>query len=145
MFVTTPAKCHHKLQCVVIYAMLLSMLLSTLCYYLCCYLCYAASAEPVPQSTFISLRQLQEKCREQQVPLYTVYIDLTKAFDLVSRSGLFQLLDKIGCPPNLLSMITAFHSNMKSTVLYDGAVSNAFPINSGIKQGCVIAFRTSEY
>ena len=46
-----------------------------------------------------SIRQLQEKCREQQMPLYIAFIDLTKAFDLVSRQGLFQLLKKIGCPP----------------------------------------------
>ena len=41
-----------------------------------------------------SLRQLQEKCREQRKPLYMAFIDLTKAFDLVSRNGLFQILDK---------------------------------------------------
>ncbi|GAA6072584.1 RNA-directed DNA polymerase from mobile element jockey-like [Tachysurus ichikawai] len=43
-----------------------------------------------------SLRQLQEKFREQQMPLYIAFIDLTKAFDLVSRSGLFRLLQKVG-------------------------------------------------
>ena len=51
-------------------------------------------------STFdmlFSLRQLQKKCHEQQVPLYSAFIDLTKAFELVSRSGLFQLLEKIRC------------------------------------------------
>ena len=37
-----------------------------------------------------SLRQLQEKCREQQQPLYIAFVDLTKAFDLVSRDGLFK-------------------------------------------------------
>ena len=47
-----------------------------------------------------SLRQLQEKCREQRQPLYLAFIDLTKAFDLVSRSGLFTLLQRIGCPPS---------------------------------------------
>jgi len=45
-----------------------------------------------------SLGQLQEKCREQRRPLYLAFIDLTKAFDLVSRSGLFALLQRIGCP-----------------------------------------------
>ena len=39
-----------------------------------------------------SLRQLQEKCREQEKPLYVAFIDLTKAFDLVSRDGLFKIL-----------------------------------------------------
>ena len=32
-------------------------------------------------------RQIQEKCVEQQMPLYIAFIDLTKAFDLVSRTG----------------------------------------------------------
>ncbi|XP_050707118.1 uncharacterized protein LOC126992423 [Eriocheir sinensis] len=42
-----------------------------------------------------SLRQLQEKCREQRQPLFIAFIDLTKAFDLVSRDGLFKILPKI--------------------------------------------------
>ena len=32
-----------------------------------------------------SVRQLQEKCREQRRPLFIAFIDLTKAFYLVSR------------------------------------------------------------
>ena len=44
-------------------------------------------------------RQVQEKCREQNLDLYMVFLDLTKAFDSVSREGLSKLLLKIGCPP----------------------------------------------
>ena len=33
-------------------------------------------------------RQLQEKCKEQNVDLYMTFVDLTKAFDTVSRKGL---------------------------------------------------------
>ena len=73
-----------------------------------------------------SLRQLQEKCREQGKPLYVAFIDLTKAFDLVSRDGLFVIQAKIGCPPTLLSIVKSFHDNMKGTVLYDGATSDLF-------------------
>eukprot|EP00745_Piridium_sociabile_P017961 TRINITY_DN26814_c0_g1_i11.p1 TRINITY_DN26814_c0_g1~~TRINITY_DN26814_c0_g1_i11.p1 ORF type:complete len:515 (+),score=121.07 TRINITY_DN26814_c0_g1_i11:351-1895(+) len=86
-----------------------------------------------------SLRQLQEKCREQHKPLFLAFIDLTKAFDMVSRDGLFKILEKIGCPPKLLSMIRSFHEDMKGTVQYDGATSDAFNIRSGVKQGCVLA------
>ena len=71
-----------------------------------------------------SLRQLQEKCREQGKPLYVAFIDLTKAFDLVSRDGLFKILAKIGCPPSLLSIVKSFHDNMKGTVLYGGALQH---------------------
>ena len=34
------------------------------------------------------LRQIQEKCREQNMSLYSAFVDLTKAFDTVSRDGL---------------------------------------------------------
>ena len=44
-----------------------------------------------------SVRQLQEKCREQRRPLCIGFIDLTKAFDFVSRRGLFKRLEEIGC------------------------------------------------
>ncbi|XP_038066715.1 uncharacterized protein LOC119736778 [Patiria miniata] len=86
-----------------------------------------------------SLRQLQERCREQRQPLYIAFIDLTKAFDLVSRDGLFRILAKIGCPPKLLSVIQAFHTDMKGVVQFDGASSKAFSICNGVKQGCVLA------
>ena len=86
-----------------------------------------------------SLRQLQEKCREQHMPLYIAFIDLTKAFDLVSRDGLFKVLPKIGCPPKLQSMITSFHTDTKGTVQFNGSSSEPFEIRSGVKQGCVLA------
>ena len=86
-----------------------------------------------------SLRQLQEKCREQQQPLFLAFVHLTKTFDLVSRSGLFKIIQNIGCPPKLLAIITSFRQDMQSTVFFDGTTSNAFPVSSGVKQGCVLA------
>ena len=86
-----------------------------------------------------SLRQLQEKCREQKQPLHMAFVDLTKAFDTVSRSGLYMVLHKIGCPPTLLKLVRSFHEGMKATVQFDGSTSNSFEINSGVKQGCVMA------
>lgn len=86
-----------------------------------------------------SLRQLQEKCREQHQPLYIAFIDLTKAFDLVSRDGLFKILPLIGCPPKLLNIVKSFHDGMLSTVQYDGETSEEFEVKSGVKQGCVLA------
>ena len=86
-----------------------------------------------------SVRQMQEKCREQNVPLYMVFIDLTKAFDLVSRNGLFKILELIGCPPKLHDFVKNFHNNMKGVVEFDGSTSEPFNITSGVKQGCVLA------
>ena len=62
-------------------------------------------AERSTVNMVFSIRQLHEKCREQQMPLYIAFIDLTKAFDLLSIGGLFMVLPKIGWPPKLQSMI----------------------------------------
>ena len=85
-----------------------------------------------------SLRQLQEKCREQNQLLYLAFIDLTKAFDLVSEDGLIKMLPIIDCPPRLLSLIRSFHGGRLITVQFVGDISSAFGVNSGGKQGCVL-------
>ena len=36
----------------------------------------------------LTARQLQDKCQEQKVDLFMTFVDLTKAFDTVSRDGL---------------------------------------------------------
>ena len=48
----------------------------------------------------IVLRQIQEKCREQNIGLYAAFVDLTKAFDTVSRDGLWKMLAQLGFPQN---------------------------------------------
>ena len=95
-------------------------------------------AERSTVDMIFSLRQLQEKCREQQKPLYIAFVDLKKAFDLVSREGLFNILLKIGCPPRLHSMVRSFHDDMRATIQYEGSMSEPLDIKSGVKQGCVL-------
>ncbi|KAA3670761.1 uncharacterized protein DEA37_0015017 [Paragonimus westermani] len=43
-------------------------------------------------------RQLQEKCRERNQPLYALSVDFTKAFESVSLVVLWTVLGKFGCP-----------------------------------------------
>ena len=90
-------------------------------------------AERSTVDMIFSLRQLQEKCREQHMPLYVAFIEL-------------KILPKVGCPPKLQSLIESFHSNMKGTVQFNSSFSEPFDIRNGVKQGCVLAptlFRSS--
>ena len=82
-------------------------------------------------------RQLQEKCQEQNVDLYMTLVDLTKAFDTVSRDGLWKTMAKFGCPPRL-AMVRQFHDGMQARVQNDGEFSEPFEVN-GVKQGSVMA------
>ncbi|GFO35998.1 endonuclease-reverse transcriptase [Plakobranchus ocellatus] len=85
------------------------------------------------------LRQLQEKCREQNKGLYATFVDLTKAIDTVSRTGLWLILERLGCPPKFLQMVIQLHENQCGQVRINGDLSEPFSISNGVKQGCVLA------
>ena len=86
-----------------------------------------------------SLRQIQEKCTEQNMELYAVFIDFTKAFDTVSRDGLWSVLKKFGCTGKVVNMIKALHEGMQAKVVQGKDTSNEFAVANGVKQGCVLA------
>ena len=68
-----------------------------------------------------------------------LFVDLAKAFDTVSRSGLWSILAKLGCPPNFIRMACLFHDGMMARVINNGVMSEPFPVTNGVKQVCVLA------
>ena len=84
-------------------------------------------------------RQLQEKSVEQHQDLYMTFVDLTKAFDTVSREGLWKIMSKFGCPDKFVHIVRQLHDGMTARVLDDGGASDPFPVTNGVKQGCVLA------
>ncbi|KAK2177080.1 hypothetical protein NP493_619g02035 [Ridgeia piscesae] len=72
------------------------------------------------------LRQLQEKCIEQDRPLYMVFVNLSKAFDAVWRTGLWQVLRKYGCPKKFTTMFEALHTGMMANVSVAGSSTSSY-------------------
>ena len=85
------------------------------------------------------LRQIQEKCREQNKGLYITFVDLTKAFDTVNRKALWQVMKRLGCPSKFLTMIMELHEGQMGQVRLGNDLSQPFSICYGVKQGCVLA------
>nr|VZI41161.1 unnamed protein product [Spirometra erinaceieuropaei] len=82
-------------------------------------------------------RHLQEKCQEMRTHLYSTFLDLTKAFDTVNREGLWKIMQKFGCPERFTQMVRQLHDGMMARVTDNGAVSEAFAVTNGVKQGGV--------
>ena len=61
-------------------------------------------------------RQLQEKYQEQNIDLYMTFVDLTKAFDAVSRDGLWKIMAKFGCPSSFMTACRHAFRTMESTL-----------------------------
>ena len=67
------------------------------------------------------------------------FVDLTKAFDTVSRDGLWKIMAKFGCSLRFIAMVRQFHDDMQARVQNDGEFSEPFEVTNGVKQGCVMA------
>uniref|UniRef100_H3ASM9 Reverse transcriptase domain-containing protein n=1 Tax=Latimeria chalumnae TaxID=7897 RepID=H3ASM9_LATCH len=63
----------------------------------------------------------------------------TTVFDTVSRNDIYKILSKIGCPQKVLSLFKEFHEEMKAIIQYENETSSEFSIDTGMKQGCVLA------
>ena len=70
---------------------------------------------------------------------YMTFVDLTKAFDTVSREGLWKIIAKFGCPAKFIAIVRQFHDGMFARIQNDGEFSDPFPVTNGVKQGCVLA------
>ncbi len=57
----------------------------------------------------------------------------------MSHSGLFHVLQRLGCPATLLAILQGFHNGKRATIQFNGARSNEFDVCCGVKQGCVLA------
>ena len=80
----------------------------------------------------------KEKCQQQNKGLYFTFVGLTKALDSVSRTGLWPIRKRLGCPTNFPQMVNQMYRNQHIQIRLNGCPSKPFPITNGVKQGCVV-------
>ena len=86
------------------------------------------------------VRRIQEIGWKAGVSLFMCFIDLQKAYDTVDRTLLWQVLTRIGVPPQMIAVIRKFHNGRRACVRPDGGVcSDWFKVEQGLRQGCVLS------
>jgi hypothetical protein len=79
----------------------------------------------------LALRLSQEWCREKRMPLWMCFVDLVKAYDKVSRAGLYAILEKLGYPPQLVRLIENIHDGQRARVVQGGDLSDESQLRTG--------------
>jgi len=69
-----------------------------------------------------NLRQIQEKCTEQNMTLYAVFGDFSKAFDTVLREGLWCVLRTFGLTEKVINLLKALHDGMRAQVAQGNSI-----------------------
>lgn len=86
-----------------------------------------------------ALRNIIEQCLEWNTPLYINFVDFRKAFDSVHRHTLWKILQSYGIPSKIISIIKTFYEHFKCSVIMGNHLSEWFPVQSGVRQGCIIS------
>ena len=66
-------------------------------------------------------------------------MDLEKAYDTIDRHGMWQMLRVYGVGGKLLKTMQSFHVESRACVRVRNDVSGWFPVNVGLRQGCVMS------
>ena len=86
------------------------------------------------------VRRLQEIGRKAGMSLFMCFIDVQKAYDTVDRTLLWQVLTRIGVPPQMIAVIQQLHDGRRACVRPDdGVCSDWFEMEQGLRQGCVLS------
>ena len=86
------------------------------------------------------VRRLQKVGRNAGVSLHMCFIHLQKAYDTVDRTLLWQVLTRIGVPPQMIAVIRQFPDGMSACVRPDdGVCLDWFEVKQGLRQGCVLS------
>ena len=63
-------------------------------------------------------------------------LDFSKAFDTISKDFLIEVFNKFGFGEMFTRWISTLTNDTESSIQYSGWLSEFFPVNSGIRQGC---------
>ena len=63
---------------------------------------------------------------------------LSKAFDRVWHTGLFQKPKSYGISGQIFGLVSSFLSNRQLQVVLDGKSSQEYPVNAGVPQGSIL-------
>ena len=84
-------------------------------------------------------RQVVERAAEYRSPVLMCFVDLTKAYDSVDRSALVAVLRSYGVPHQLVDIIQGLYCGTWCRVRTADGMSEAFEVQSGVRQGCVLS------
>jgi hypothetical protein len=78
---------------------------------------------------------IQNGLQSKKGRVYALFVDLSKAFDLVSHSKLWTKLSNVGLSPKFIGMIKSVYKNASANVVTNEGTSYSFPLKKGVLQG----------
>ncbi|KAI8433901.1 hypothetical protein MSG28_015827 [Choristoneura fumiferana] len=85
------------------------------------------------------VRQIIEKAKEFNRPVYICFVDFQKAFDSVRWPRMWKTLLDMGVPQHLVHVLRTLYENNTASVRMDNVSSQRFCPTAGVRQGCILS------
>ncbi|XP_037872901.1 LINE-1 retrotransposable element ORF2 protein [Bombyx mori] len=87
----------------------------------------------------LNIRQLIEKAREFNVPMALCFIDYAKAFDCINWKKMFDVMQEMGIPDHLVSLVQTLYMDGITRVRMNNEFFHPFKPERGVRQGCILS------
>lgn len=92
-----------------------------------------------PTNAALLLSEAIAEAKDNNQPLYSCFIDASKAFDVVWHMSMMRRLFYTGIDGNDWTVINNMYQNLNSKVKWDGIVSRSFMEQQGVRQGGILS------
>ena len=85
------------------------------------------------------MRNIIDYANDKNIKAAVLSLDQSKAFDRVSHEYLFATLRAFGFGPTFIQWVQLLYTNIQSSLLINGQVSQTFQISRSVRQGCSLS------
>ena len=87
----------------------------------------------------INICWMIKKVREFQKNIYFYFIDYAKAFDCTDHNKLWKILEEMGIPDHLTSLLRTLYAGQETTIRTRHGTTDWFQIGKGIHERCILS------
>lgn len=87
------------------------------------------------ESAILSLKYTVNYYTKRSTPIYACFLDLSKAFDLVSYDILWDKLNDTGVSPEVVKLLSYWYKGQTNFVKWANIFSDEYSLNCGVRQG----------
>ena len=86
-----------------------------------------------------NLSTIAETRQKLGLDTFAVFIDFKKAYDSIQHSLLWQKLENISVPYNVLKVLQGLYTNLTCCVKVNEWITGSFNATQGLRQGCILS------